>query len=94
MKEQDLLNIMCHYGDYTTNLLDMGDSFWGLAVKGYWQDIVVLNGKLALPPQEEYNKVTKWVKLIHWGGGNTPNKMNYHTQFSEEAIKWLDKIVK
>jgi len=94
MKEQDLLNIMCHYGDYTTNLLDMGDSFWGLSTKGYWQDIVVEKNKLILHPQEGYNKVSKWIKLLHWGGGNDPQKGNYHTKFSEEVIKWLDQITK
>ena len=94
MKEQDLLNIMCHYGDYTVNLLDMGDSFWGLSTKGYWQNIEVENDKLVLHPQEGYNKVSKWVKIIHWGGGSGSSmKMNYHTQFSLDVIKWLDKIV-
>ena len=94
MKEQDLLNIMCHYGDYTTNLLDMGDSFWGLSTKGYWQDIVVEKNKLILHPQENYNKVSKRIKLLHWAGGNDPQKGNYHTKFSPEVIKWLDKIIK
>jgi hypothetical protein len=94
MKEQDLLNILCHYGVYKVQVLDMGDSFFGLASKGYWQYIEVVNKKLSLPPQEGYTNVSKWIKVLHWAGGNTPDKMNYRIHFKESVVKWLDKITK
>jgi hypothetical protein len=94
MKEQDLLNIVCHYGVYKVQVLDAGDSFWGLSSKGYWQNIEVVNKKLSLPPQEGYTNVSKWIKVIHWAGANDPSKMNYRIRFSPEVIKYIDKLVK
>jgi len=95
MREQDLLNIMCHYGDYRIEILDAGDSLWGLSSKGYWQYIEVDNNKLVLNPIEGYPPVQKTIKVIHWGGGNTdPQKMNYRIRFSEPVCKYLDKLIK
>ena len=39
MREQDLLNIIAHYGNYKIQALDVSDSLWGLSHKGYWKDI-------------------------------------------------------
>ena len=38
--EQDFLNILVHYGNWKVKFLDRGDSFWGLASKGYWPQII------------------------------------------------------
>ncbi len=95
MKEQDLLNIMCHYGDYMIDLLESHQSLWGLSSKGYWKDIVVEKNKLVLHPTEDkWVTTTKDIKIIHFAGGNDPQKGNYHTKFSEEVCKWLDQITK
>ena len=96
MKEQDLLNIMCQYGDFLVDLMDSHGSLWGLSSKGYWQDIVLRKNKLWLDPQEDgYPRASCEVKIIHWAGGNTdPQKMNYHTRFKEDVSKWLDKLIK
>lgn len=95
MREQDLLNILCHYGDYHIDLLDAGDGMWGLSTKGYWQHIEVEKDKLVLNPIDGYPPVKKEVKVIHWGGGNTdPQKMNYRIRFKEDVVKFLDKLVK
>lgn len=93
MKEQDLLNILCHYGDYMVDILDTHASMWGLSSKGYWADIEVGKNGLILNPQDGYPNVAKDIKIIHWAGGNTdPQKMNYQTKFSDKVTKWLDKI--
>ena len=62
MKEQDLLNIMVHYGNYKAQLLDNGDSFWGLSSKGYWPQVELRKDKLILPANEEWNKIDKYIK--------------------------------
>jgi hypothetical protein len=94
MREQDLLNIICHYGDYKVEILDAGDSFWGLASKGYWQYIDVLKDKLILNPTEDnYPTVSKWIKILHWAGGNAPSKMNYRIKFKPKVIKFIDKLL-
>jgi lipopolysaccharide biosynthesis glycosyltransferase len=95
MKEQDMLNIMCHYGDYMVDLLESHNGLWGLSGKGYEAEMKVEKNKLVLPPTEDgYIRVTKDVKIYHFAGGNDPQKGNYHTKFSEETSKWLDNLQK
>ena len=64
----------------------------GLISKGFWLDMIVKNNKLILPKNEEWNKEDKTVKVLHWAGGNTPDKMNFNLQFKEGVAKWLQKI--
>lgn len=93
MREQDLLNIMVHYGDYKIGLLDMLDSFWGLSSKGYWPAIEKQGNGLVLPPQEGYTTENKTIKVIHWAGGADPTKMtDLNLRFKPEVakhLKWL-----
>ena len=92
MKEQDLLNIIVHYGDYKAELLDNGEGFWGLSSKGYWTQIELRKDKLVLPKNNEWNKIDKVVRVLHWAGGNTPNKMNFNVQFKPEVAKFLNEL--
>ncbi len=96
MKEQDLLNIMVFYGDHKVKFLDAEDKFYGLASKGYWPDIILKNKKeLVLPANQEWNKIDKTIKVLHWAGGaNAPDKMNYRLRFKPEVIRRLDELVK
>ena len=103
-KEQDLLNVLCYYGNYNVRCLDHGDgvaktnAWWGLISKGEWGrtqvdkdgSIFVTRGlgDTPFPPQDMP------LKVIHFGGGNTPNKMNYKLFFPEEVAKRLDELVK
>jgi lipopolysaccharide biosynthesis glycosyltransferase len=91
-REQDLLNIMVFYGTYHVKFLDAGQNWHGLITKGYWPKIIIESDKLVLPKQEDWNKENKTVKIIHWAGGNMPNKMNVHTAFKPEVAKWLTAI--
>lgn len=99
-KEQDLLNILIFYagtnfgGPYKIKFLDDSDSFYGLASKGYWPNIILKNNELFLPPTEGYPKEEKKIKVIHFSGGNIPNKVNYRIHFQEEVVKHLDKLIK
>lgn len=98
-REQDLLNIMIFYmgenfgGPYKIKFLDDGDSFHGLASKGYWPNIILRDNELFLPPVEGYPDKEKRIKVIHWAGGNV-GKMNYRLHFSDEVCRYLDRLVK
>jgi hypothetical protein len=92
-REQDLLNILAFYGNYKVKLLDQGDSYYGLASKGYWNMIELRDGKLVLPKREEWPDQDKEIKVIHVAGGNDPMKMNLRPYFKEEVIKHLEKLI-
>ena len=95
-KEQDLLNIIFHYGNYKTICFDWSNEWHGLVSKGFWNFCELKNGELVLPkgdrpwPQD----ADKTIKVLHWAGGNDPDKMNYKIRFKEEVVKWLDQLVK
>lgn len=93
MKEQDLLNIMIYYGMYKVKFLDQGDSFYGLASKGYWPDVVLKEKELILPGNDEWNKEDKKLKVIHWAGGNSPDKMNFQIRFKPEVVEYLEELI-
>ncbi len=94
MREQDLLNIMIHYGDYKVKRLDEGDSFYGLASKGFWPQIVLKDDKLFLPKGEDgWPDKDKWIKAIHFAGGNDPNKFNLAIKFQPEIVKKLEEYI-
>lgn len=94
MREQDLLNIIVHYGNYNVTLLDDGEGLWGLSSKGYWQDIVIKDDNLILPAQKDWFAIDKIIKVIHWAGANDPSKGNYRIKFQPEVIKYIDGILK
>jgi hypothetical protein len=104
MREQDVLNLLVHSNHYTVKHLDEGDSFWGLASKGYWQYCEMQGDEIVLPKadREWPDKGDKKIRVIHWAGGNgpadrangTPFKMNYRTAFQPEVVKHLDYLVR
>ena len=98
-KEQDLLNIMVHYGTYNVRIFDLYDpeynysAFHGLVSKAWGNKTIVQDDKILLTPKNVpavRNNVE--IKLIHWAGGNS-NKMNYKIYFPEPVIKRLDYLV-
>jgi len=94
-REQDLLNIMVFYGDYKVKNMDAGDSFYGLASKGYWPNITLEGKVLKLKKNEEWPKDRdKTIRVIHWAGGNVSNKMHFRLNFKPEVaerLEWLTK---
>lgn len=93
MKEQDWLNLMVASGNYKVKRLDEGDSFYGLASKGYWPDIILKDKQLILPKGEQWPDRDKIIRAIHWAGGNSPDKMNYRITFQDDVIERLDELV-
>lgn len=96
-REQDLLNIMCHYGDYDVKCFDYSDKFHGLASSSYWNHLELRKDKLYLPPQPDgYPNKEKEIVCLHWAGGqmNNARKMKFDGQFTPEVAEHLKKLVK
>lgn len=102
-REQDLLNILCYYGNYNVRCFDHGDgivkmsSWWGLINKGEMNrmelkgdEIIVPKGfgDTPFPPQD------MTIKVIHFAGGQGAQKFNYKTMVSEEVGNKLDELIK
>jgi len=97
-KEQDILNIMVHYGTWKVIPLDspMTAHAWhGLLSKGEWLKMKLVDDKLILPKADDmYPEEDKEIKVMHWAGGGNEPKLNYRILCTEEVIKHLDKLVK
>lgn len=94
-REQDLLNVLCYYGNYNVRCFDIPDgvakyaAWHGLISKGEYMtaelrgnDIIIPKGQGDAPFPPEDMKL----KVIHAGGGGQPNKMNFRTWFKDEKI--------
>lgn len=92
-REQDMLNIIFHYGDLRTKIFDFSDKWHGLVHKGQWSKMVMRDGKLILPKTEGVCEEDKEIKIIHWAGGNAVIKLNYRVFFKPEVVKYLDELV-
>lgn len=102
-KEQDLLNILVHYGDYLVECFDFPNevkkynAWHGLIAKGEYNKMVLRDGKLILPKnKDKYPEVDKEIKVLHSAGGGNEPKIGdaYRTLFNEEVIKYIDGLIK
>lgn len=98
-REQDLMNVLCHFGNYKVKCFDDVDKFYnyhawhGLRSKGEWLRVKLEDDKLMLYPNNEgYPEEPKELKVLHWAGGDLPNKLNYRLFFTEDIIKRLDYL--
>lgn len=95
MKEQDLMNIMIYYMPFQTKLLDVSSKWHGLISKGYWPSIQVIDDKLMILKNKEWPiDEDKEIVCLHWAGGHGARKQHYRTQFKQEVIEYLDKLLK
>ncbi len=94
-REQDILNIVAHFGNYNVRCLDHQDpiakmnAWWGLIAKGEYMR-AELRGEEIVVPQGEgdtpFPPVDTTLKVLHAGGGNQPNKLNYRMWFQDPKI--------
>lgn len=90
-KEQDLLNIMVFYGDYKIGFLDVGKEWFGLISKGFWPYCEMRGNDIVLPKNKEWpTNEDKIIKVIHWAGGNDPDKMKFRLHFKPEVVRRLE----
>lgn len=97
-KEQDLLNILCHYGNYKVRCFDYSDDtrseWYGMFSKGEWPRVKMVGDDFVLPANEDgYPSKDMIIKCIHFAGGEgNPTKMKYKLFFNDECIKRLDYL--
>lgn len=104
-KEQDILNILCYFGNYNVRCLDHPDivsqtqnkAFWGIIGKGEWCRAVVEKGKVIIKkglgdtpfPPDDLE-----IKILHMGGGNSAKKDNWGAFCSPPLMEWISKVTK
>jgi hypothetical protein len=98
--EQDILNILCHYGKFRVTCFDNYDkhnayyAWHGLVAKGETLRAYVEGGEVIIPPDKSQYPDTKTVlKMYHFAGGKNKVKMNYRIYFTEEVIKFINDIL-
>lgn len=85
-REQDLLNILCSdYHNYKVKWLEE-KAFYGEQVKPHWAKAKVVGEKIMIGDAE--------LKVIHFGGGNLPNKGNYRIKFQPNVVKRIEELIK
>ena len=92
-REQDLLNILCYYGNYKVKCFDDQKMWHGLIVKSEWNKLEMRGDEIICPKgQDGFPPDEKIIKMIHWGGGQNGVKMNYKAYFKEDVIARLDYL--
>lgn len=97
-REQGLLNLMAHYGDYHILRLDevngKHSAWYGLRNKGEGMNMILKDGKVILPKGAQgYPETDKEVKVYHFAGGEN-KELNFRTQFNEQLIKHIEWLIK
>lgn len=99
--EQDIMNILAHFGGYKVKCFDQYDKInnyyaWhGLVFKGEEMRAILKDGKVILPPDYQgYPDRPLEMKVWHTAGGGNEKKLNYRIKFNEELIKHIDTLVK
>ena len=77
-REQDLLNILCYYGNYNVRCFDLGDgpakmsAWWGLLAKGEWLRAEMRGDEIVIPKgfgDTPFPNKDMTLKVIHFAGG-------------------------
>ena len=89
-REQDMLNIVCYYGNYAVKVLDMGGSWYGLRSKSEWNQAIMKDGRIViLKGKDLFPECDKVIRCIHWAGGQMDVKMNFRAFFNEECSDYI-----
>jgi hypothetical protein len=103
-REQDLLNILAHFGDYNVQCFDHSDepkkyfAWHGLVAKGEGMRMKVVGtwpkSKVILEPDKgNYPDHTTTIKAFHWAGGGGEKKMNYRVMFCDQVIDYIEFLL-
>lgn len=98
-REQDIMNILAHYGDYKVRCFDHYDyknkyyAWHGLVAKGEGSKMILDGDTVILPKgKDNYPDHDLVIKAYHWAGGDGEVKWNLHNHFNEELAKHILKI--
>ena len=101
--EQDLLNIMVHYGNWKVRFLDKEDNhkFHGLISKGFESQMILKDNKLILPKDSGAESdpwptdADKEIVCIHVAGGGQPNKFDYFNgnRFQPDVLTFIKNLI-
>lgn len=101
-KEQDLLNVLCYFGNYNVRCLDHGDgpakvnAWWGLISKGEWTRAVLKEGKIFIPKGEgdqPFPDKDTELKIVHMAGGAGTKKDNWQVYFPEAIYTRIKELI-
>lgn len=97
-REQDILNILTHYGNYQVKCFDNytdKDNYWnGLVAKGETIHASLKDGKVIIPKgKDNYPDRDTILKMWHTAGGKSETKRNYRIAFSEELISYISWLI-
>jgi len=101
-REQDLLNIIAHFGEYDVFCFDDANpqenyyAWHGLLATHSGLKMIVKDKDIILPKSDDgYPSTEVKVKVYHSAGGQTPeDKLNYRIFMSEEVISRISEILK
>lgn len=97
-KEQDLLNILVHYGNYRVFCFDSGDKFYGLASNSYWNHFELVGDKIILKPVKDEEGLwplnEKQICVLHFAEGQASlSKGNYRIKCSPSVSAHIDRLI-
>ncbi len=95
-KEQDFLNILAYYFDWTVKNLDSFDTWNNLLWKGMGTKLVMRGNDIVCPAQPDgFPNKDMTIKVMHFAGGEgSTMKMKYKSLVSEEVGAYIDTLVK
>lgn len=102
-REQDVLNILCHFGNFNIRCFDMPDgpgnpvSWWGILGKGEWNRAIVEDNKVMVKKGEgptPFPPTNVQIRVIHWGSGNASGKCNWASICSEAMMERIYELTK
>lgn len=102
-REQDILNVMCYYGNWNVRCFDLPDNpakhfgWYGIIAKGELSRAIVKDGKVIVPkgfgdtpfPPEDVQ-----IHAISLGGGHGAIKDNWNQFFTPEVMDHINKLIK
>jgi len=103
-REQDLVNVMAHYGDYRVKCFDHPNiennycAFHGLVAKGEGLRFRLEKDgekyKVVLPKgPDNYPDHDMVIKAYHFAGGEFEKKYNYHIHFKPDIVDYVEWLI-
>lgn len=102
-REQDILNILCYYGNYNVRCADHMDTiagmnaWWGLISKSELHRAQLRKEEIIIPKGEgetPYPPVDTVLKIVHLGGGSGGLKNNWGTYFNPDVMERINELKK